>query len=203
MAYSDNDIETLEFFDRGYERDDVPVQLQFRVFFHFFATHRHRESLSPNFLIGHGRPMIYSMKSSAGSDSPRGMGFLFSRNRMNVVTSRARCLVMLVGSPTLFEPNCATPHEMRLANGFADTWNWPRKSRWRKSKVKWTVYSGPLCPASASIKADRTSTSKAYPNPLPRSSACTHLLRIKYECLAGRKIAFARTHYFATLRTLS
>lgn len=62
--------------------------------------------------------VIYSMTSSSASDAPRGMEFLFSRNRMNVATSRARCLVLLVGSPRLFEPECATPRQMRLANGF-------------------------------------------------------------------------------------
>jgi uncharacterized protein len=62
--------------------------------------------------------VIYSMTSSSAADAPRGMDFLFSRNRMNVATSRARCLVLLVGSPRLFEPACSTPHHMRLANGF-------------------------------------------------------------------------------------
>jgi uncharacterized protein len=62
--------------------------------------------------------VIYSMTSSSATDAPRGMSFLFSRNRMNVATSRARCLVLLVGSPQLFEPSCSTPHQMRLANGF-------------------------------------------------------------------------------------
>ena len=62
--------------------------------------------------------VIYSMTSSSAGDAPRGMGFLFSRNRMNVATSRARCLVLLVGSPDLFEPDCSTPSQIKLANGF-------------------------------------------------------------------------------------
>ena len=62
--------------------------------------------------------VIYSMTSSSVFDAPRGMGFLFSRNRMNVATSRARCLAVLVGSPTLFTPHCETPQQIRLANGF-------------------------------------------------------------------------------------
>ena len=45
--------------------------------------------------------VIYSMTSSSADDAPRGMEFLFSQNRMNVATSRARCLVLLVGSPLL------------------------------------------------------------------------------------------------------
>jgi len=62
--------------------------------------------------------VIYSMTSSSVFDAPRGMDFLFSRNRMNVATSRARCLAVLVGSPALFMPHCETPQQMRLANGF-------------------------------------------------------------------------------------
>ena len=62
--------------------------------------------------------VIYSMTSSSAADTPRGMEFLFSRNRMNVATSRAQCLVLVVGSPSLFEPDCSTPAQIRLANGF-------------------------------------------------------------------------------------
>ncbi|MCB9925601.1 MAG: TM0106 family RecB-like putative nuclease [Planctomycetaceae bacterium] len=62
--------------------------------------------------------VIYSATSSSVEDAPRGMTFLYSPNRMNVATSRARCLVILVGSPELFHPECATPEQIRLANGF-------------------------------------------------------------------------------------
>jgi uncharacterized protein len=41
-----------------------------------------------------------------------------SLNRLNVVTSRAVCLCILVGSPALFEPECHTPGQMRMANAF-------------------------------------------------------------------------------------
>jgi uncharacterized protein len=46
------------------------------------------------------------------------MGFLYSANRLNVATSRAKGLCILVGSPNLFEPECRTPEQMRLANAF-------------------------------------------------------------------------------------
>jgi hypothetical protein len=59
---------------------------------------------------------IYSMTSSSPEDAPRGMAFLYSRNRLNVASSRARCAVILVASPMLFEPECRTPAQMRLAN---------------------------------------------------------------------------------------
>jgi uncharacterized protein len=60
--------------------------------------------------------VIYSMATSRPEDAPRGMEFLYSLNRLNVATSRARCAVFVVASPRLFEPECKTPRQMRLAN---------------------------------------------------------------------------------------
>ena len=62
--------------------------------------------------------VIYSMTSSSAQDAPRGMEFLYDQHRFNVATSRARALCILVGSPDLFEPECSTPRQMKLANGF-------------------------------------------------------------------------------------
>jgi hypothetical protein len=44
------------------------------------------------------------------------MEFLFSLNRLNVATSRAKCLAIVVASPFLFEPDCQSPRQMKLAN---------------------------------------------------------------------------------------
>lgn len=44
------------------------------------------------------------------------MEFLYSLNRLNVATSRARALVILVGNANLLRPNCHTPRQMQLAN---------------------------------------------------------------------------------------
>jgi uncharacterized protein len=60
--------------------------------------------------------VIYSMATSRPEDAPRGMEFLYSVNRLNVATSRARCVVFLVASPRLFEPDCRTPRQMLLAS---------------------------------------------------------------------------------------
>jgi uncharacterized protein len=62
--------------------------------------------------------VIYSMTSSSPEDAPRGMEFLYNRFRFNVATSRARALCVLVGSPALFRPDCKTPRQMKMANGF-------------------------------------------------------------------------------------
>ena len=60
--------------------------------------------------------VIYSMATSSPEDAPRGMEFLFSLNRLNVATSRARCLAIIVASPRLFEAECRSPAQMKLAN---------------------------------------------------------------------------------------
>lgn len=60
--------------------------------------------------------VIYSMTTSHPEDAPHGMEFLYSLNRLNVATSRARCAVILVASPHLLEPECRTPRQMQLAN---------------------------------------------------------------------------------------
>ena len=60
--------------------------------------------------------VFYSMASSSGEDIPRGLGFLLSRNRLNVAISRAQALAYLVCSPRLLEVDCKTIPHMRLAN---------------------------------------------------------------------------------------
>lgn len=68
---------------------------------------------------GQEAPIVfYSMTTSSHADAPRGMEFLYSLNRLNVATSRARCICVLVGSPLLFEPECKTPRQMQMANAF-------------------------------------------------------------------------------------
>ena len=62
--------------------------------------------------------MIVSLTTSSPDEAPRGMSFLYSANRLNVATSRARGLCIVVGNPKLFEPDCRTPDQMRLANAF-------------------------------------------------------------------------------------
>ncbi len=62
--------------------------------------------------------VLYSMATSSAGDAPRGMEFLYSLNRLNVATSRARCVAAIVASPALLTPGCRTPEQMRLANPF-------------------------------------------------------------------------------------
>ena len=62
--------------------------------------------------------VIYSMTTSSATDAPHGMGFLYSPHRLNVATSRALCLAVVVASPALFQAECRTPGQMKLANAF-------------------------------------------------------------------------------------
>jgi uncharacterized protein len=61
---------------------------------------------------------IYSMATSSHADAPRGMEFLYSLNRLNVATSRAKCLSIIVASPELLEAKCRTPRQIQLVNAF-------------------------------------------------------------------------------------
>ena len=55
--------------------------------------------------------VIYSMTASTTEDAPRGMGFLFNLNRLNVATSRARSICILVASlhPRIYWSRSAGP----------------------------------------------------------------------------------------------
>jgi uncharacterized protein len=59
---------------------------------------------------------IYSMTSSSPDLAPRGMDFLYSRHRLNVATSRARCVAVVALSPALLRVRARNPEQMRLAN---------------------------------------------------------------------------------------
>jgi predicted RecB family nuclease len=59
---------------------------------------------------------IYSMASSSREDAPRDMGFLYSRNRLDVAISRAESIAVLVAAPALLEAGCRTPDQMRMVD---------------------------------------------------------------------------------------
>lgn len=62
--------------------------------------------------------VIYSIASSSPEDAPRGMEFLYSPNRLNVAVSRAKAMFIMVGNPRIFEPDCKSPEQIKLANPF-------------------------------------------------------------------------------------
>ena len=56
------------------------------------------------------------MATSSPAELPRNLEFLFSRNRLNVAISRARCIACVVASPALLDTECRTIEQMRLVN---------------------------------------------------------------------------------------
>ena len=62
--------------------------------------------------------MIVSMAASSAADVPRGMGFLLSRNRVNVAVSRAQWAAIVVRSPLLTDYLPATPEQLAELGAF-------------------------------------------------------------------------------------
>jgi uncharacterized protein len=64
---------------------------------------------------GREAPVVFfTMTTSSSEHMPRGPEFLFSRNRLNVAVSRARCLAYLVCTEALLNSRARTIDEMRL-----------------------------------------------------------------------------------------
>lgn len=68
---------------------------------------------------------IVSMTASSAEESPRGMEFLFSRNRINVAVSRAKGLALVFGAPRLRKAKCETVEQMWLVNTLCALDCWP------------------------------------------------------------------------------
>lgn len=85
--------------------------------------------------------VIYSMTTSSHADAPRGMEFLYSANRLNVATSRAKCICVIAASPRLFEVKCRTPRQIQLANAFCRYLELA-KSLWRTNGLRELVNAG-------------------------------------------------------------
>lgn len=60
--------------------------------------------------------VIYSTASSSAADAPRGVDFLYDIHRLNVAVSRAKCLAVLLGSPSLLDADVRTPEQLRKVN---------------------------------------------------------------------------------------
>jgi uncharacterized protein len=62
---------------------------------------------------------LVSMTTSSGEYLPRNIEFLYSRNRLNVAISRAKCWAAVVASPKLLDIDVSTPQDMGLVNMLA------------------------------------------------------------------------------------
>ena len=59
---------------------------------------------------------LLSMTSSSSEETPRGLGFLFSRERINVAMSRGKVLSIAFVSRQLLLASCNTVDEVRMVN---------------------------------------------------------------------------------------
>jgi superfamily I DNA and/or RNA helicase len=66
--------------------------------------------------------VIYSMATWSADEAPRGLEFLYDRHRLNVATSRARAMAIIVARPDLIRVFCRIPHKMTLANVLCRAW---------------------------------------------------------------------------------
>lgn len=62
------------------------------------------------------------MATSSADDAPRGLEFLDDPHRLNVATSRARAMAIIVASTDLIRVSCRTPRQMYLANALCYAW---------------------------------------------------------------------------------
>ncbi len=75
---------------------------------------------------GQEAPVVFlSMCASSANESPRGLSFLFDKNRINVAISRAQCLVIVVYSPALLETVPNNIEQIAMMNMFCRLVNQP------------------------------------------------------------------------------
>jgi len=73
--------------------------------------------------------VLISLATSSGDDLPRNIEFLYSRNRLNVAISRARCLAVIFASPRLLEVTCSTIAQIQLVNTLCWAKNYADETR--------------------------------------------------------------------------
>lgn len=73
---------------------------------------------------GQEAPIVFlSMCASSANESPRGLNFLFDKNRINVAVSRAQCMAVIVYSPVLLESVPGTIEQIAMMNMFCQLVN--------------------------------------------------------------------------------
>ena len=68
---------------------------------------------------GQEAPIVFlSMCASHANESPRGVDFLFNKNRLNVAISRAQCMAVVVYSPMLLDTRAGNIKQMEQVSLF-------------------------------------------------------------------------------------
>jgi uncharacterized protein len=102
--------------------DDVMVVAPYNDQVHLIRDRLDRDPATRGVTVGtvdkfQGRQaavVFFTMTTSSGVDMTRGADFVFSRNRLNVAVSRARCLAYLVCTEALLDSRARDVPEMRL-----------------------------------------------------------------------------------------
>ena len=77
---------------------------------------------------GQEAPIVFfSLCTSDAAETPRGIDFLYSKNRINVAISRAQALAIVVGSPDLFCPGINSVEQMKKVNLVSRLKNYQRE----------------------------------------------------------------------------
>lgn len=92
-----------------------------------FQVNKIREALGANAKVGsvdkfqgQEAPVVFfSMCASDANDSPRGIDFLFDKNRINVAISRAQSLAVIVGNPNLANCSASNLEQQQKINTFS------------------------------------------------------------------------------------
>ena len=106
---------------RNLEQDDILVVTPYNVQVNYL-----RSILPPGARVGtvdkfqgqEAAIVLVSMVTSSEEDLPRNIEFLYSKNRLNVALSRAKCLAVVVVNRGLLDIPCRTIEQMKLVNSF-------------------------------------------------------------------------------------
>jgi uncharacterized protein len=105
--------------EHAFTPDDIlvvaPYNVQVNHLAHVLPEHA-RVGTVDKFQGQQAQVVLVSMTTSSAEELPRNVEFLYSKNRLNVAISRARCLALVVASPRLLEIPCRTVEQMQLVN---------------------------------------------------------------------------------------
>ncbi len=116
------ELRRCKFVDHGVEYVLTPEQIlvvaPYNMQVKLLKTKHHRDYVGTvDKFQGLDAPVvIVSMCASDATESPRGIEFLLSKNRLNVAISRAKCLAIVVGAPALACTPCSQVEHLELVN---------------------------------------------------------------------------------------
>ena len=121
---------------------------------------------------------IYAMGSSSPEDAPRGMEFLYSLNRLNVATSRARCVALVVASPALVRVRARRRARCSWPTRSAGWSRWRRRCRAPRREIRVGAATRDVLPCATWPDRTRRRLPRRRPHTRPgTSTACAETRR--------------------------